>query len=386
MVQEQSSSHHPQHHHHHHHPQLPKYGGGGGGGGSVAATGVARASKKNKPKKIPQRGLGVAQLEKLRIEEQKKMDGGGASGSTAPLPLPPPHSHTLGAAAAAAGLGHLLPLHPAPPQLPLSALARPAADGGVHCGFTSVMWNPVDAMKHPYKRSLCAQPPFPMVSTGLSLTASSSHPTEPPSNQMYSSSGSRSSAAAPAPATAEEDREMAGVDRSWPFMFEGMSAATFRTTSKTSPVQVVPFAARAAREAGLRDVCPDLSRYEFRATNYYSTNTNYSDWAPADLGHCKSSSKEKSCGGEPGFLALSAQAPPHMKQPHVLPPVQHLPEHSDFGAMAPQHGSIQASQQQQQQPFYSFLPVGPVRCERALSECKADAADGVDLDLKLWKS
>ncbi|KAL6627203.1 hypothetical protein ACP70R_030929 [Stipagrostis hirtigluma subsp. patula] len=362
MVQEQSSS----HHHHHQHPQLPRYGGGG------AATGVARASKKNKPKKIPQRGLGVAQLEKLRIEEQKKMDGVGVSGAT------PPQSHSLGGG----GLGHLLPLHPSPPQLPLSALARPAADGGVHCGFSPVLWSPVDPMKHPYKRSLCPQPPLPMVSTGLSLTASSSHPTEPPSNQMYSSSSSRSSAAAPA----EEDREMAGVDRSWPFMFEGMSAAAFRTTSKPSPA--VPFAARTTRDAGLPDVCPDLSRYEFRATNYFSSNASYSDWAP-DFGHCKSS-KENGCAGEPSFLTLSAHPPPPlMKQPHGIPSV-HLPEYSDFCAMASQQGSISSSSSAaasaSAQPFYSFLPVGPVRCERALSECKADMSDGVDLELKLWKS
>ena len=45
----------------------------------------------------------------------------------------------------------------------------------------------------------------------MSLTASSSHPTEPPSNQMYScSSVSRSSAAPPAPA--DEDRVHAVVE------------------------------------------------------------------------------------------------------------------------------------------------------------------------------
>ena len=57
--------------------------------------------------------------------------------------------------------------------------------------------------------------------------------------------------------------DAAGVDRSWPFMFEGMNAAAFRTTGKA------PFAARSTREVGLPDACPDLSRYEFRATNYF---------------------------------------------------------------------------------------------------------------------
>ena len=42
-------------------------GGGGGGGG-----GGGRPSKKPKQKKVPQRGLGVAQLEKIRLAEQDK--------------------------------------------------------------------------------------------------------------------------------------------------------------------------------------------------------------------------------------------------------------------------------------------------------------------------
>ncbi|WOL09100.1 hypothetical protein Cni_G17853 [Canna indica] len=51
-----------------------------------------RSSKKNKNKKIPQRGLGVAQLEKLRLEEQQK-NAAASSSSSDPsaqgLGLPP---------------------------------------------------------------------------------------------------------------------------------------------------------------------------------------------------------------------------------------------------------------------------------------------------------
>ncbi|KAF0924818.1 hypothetical protein E2562_014923 [Oryza meyeriana var. granulata] len=324
MVQEHGGSNHLQHQ-----QQLAKYGGGGG----VAGTGVARASRKNKPKKVPQRGLGVAQLEKLRIEEQKKMEGGGATALS---------SHALGGGGG--GLGHL---PPPPPQLALSALqSRSAADGGL----PPALWSPVNPIKHPYKRSLCPQPPSPMVSTGLSLTASSRHPTEPPSNQMYSSS--RSSATAGAPA-AEEDRETAGMDRSWPFMFEGMAA--FRTTSR-APSPVAPFSARTTTGelAGLADAAPDLSRYEFRATNYFS--------------------KENGRSRDPAFLTLRSQPPHLIKQPHVMP------SYNDFNAIASQGSTISSSSSQ---PFYSFLPVGPVRCERALSECKTDVSEGVDLELKL---
>ncbi|KAG2594913.1 hypothetical protein PVAP13_5KG037600 [Panicum virgatum] len=370
MVHEQSSG-------GHHHQQLPRYGSGSGPG---VPTGVARASKKNKPKKIPQRGLGVAQLEKLRIEEQKKMEG-----AAVPGPAHGPHPHAIGGG----GLGHLSMHRPAPapappPPLSLSALPRPAADGGVHCSFPPVLWDPADPMRHPYKRSMCPQPPLPttsaawkpfagQVSTGLSLTASSSHhPTEPPSNQMYSSGVTRNSAAAPAPA--DEDRDAAGVDRSWPFMFEGMNAAAFRTTGKA------PFAARSTREAGLPDACPDLSRYEFRATNYFSTNPSYSDWASEFAP--RKSSKENGCTGEPAYLTLNAQpAAPLIKQPHLIPSI-HLPEYSDFGVMQSQ-GSVSASASSSSRPFYSFMPVGPVRCERPLNEIKSDVSEGVDLELKL---
>lgn len=157
MVHEQSGG-------SHHHQQLPRYGSGAG-----SATGVARASKKNKPKKIPQRGLGVAQLEKLRIEEQKKMEGAGVSGAA--------HSHALSGGGGGGSLGHLLSMHPPPPPPPLSlsALPRPAADGGVHCGFPPVLWDPADPMRHPYKRSLCPQPPLPTVRALLSLLQTAMH-------------------------------------------------------------------------------------------------------------------------------------------------------------------------------------------------------------------
>ncbi|KAL7129477.1 hypothetical protein ABFS83_13G068700 [Erythranthe nasuta] len=44
--------------------------GGGSGGGGVNN----KPSKNGKPKKVPQRGLGVAQLEKIRLEEQRERD------------------------------------------------------------------------------------------------------------------------------------------------------------------------------------------------------------------------------------------------------------------------------------------------------------------------
>lgn len=62
---------------------------------------LGRSSKKSKQKKVPQRGLGVAQLEKIRLEEQQKRDAPPLSpsqtalSSTKPsyLPLPLKNFH-----------------------------------------------------------------------------------------------------------------------------------------------------------------------------------------------------------------------------------------------------------------------------------------------------
>lgn len=53
----------------------------GSGGGNVL--GVNKSSKKQKQNKIPQRGLGVAQLEKIRIEGLKKKEAAAAAAMAA---------------------------------------------------------------------------------------------------------------------------------------------------------------------------------------------------------------------------------------------------------------------------------------------------------------
>jgi hypothetical protein len=140
------------------HHQLPRFCTAG------AAPGVARASKKSKPKKAPQRGLGVAQLERILIEEQKNME----EGPTTAMPVTTRTAH----------LGPLLPMHPPPPPPPPLSLSALPRDAGVHCGYDlPVLWDPAaaDPLKHPYKkRSLCPQPPpLPTVRAGAASFSSS---------------------------------------------------------------------------------------------------------------------------------------------------------------------------------------------------------------------
>lgn len=40
---------------------------------------------------------------------------------------------------------------------------------------------------------------------------------------------------------------------------------------------------------------------------------------------------------------------------------------------------------QDERPYYSFIPIGPSRSETATSERRGEAADGIDLNLKLWE-
>jgi hypothetical protein len=131
-----------------------------------------------------------------------------------------------------------------------------------------------------------------------------------------------------------------------------------------------------------------------------------SDWSsPPDFAYCKKNIMANGCAKE---TSLSAQRPAILtKQPPlVIPSSAQLPECSDFlGAMPSPatrnlvppsetfcgnltgefglQGSTSATSPSPR-PFYSFLPAGPVRCERAPSECSADVpVAAVDLELKL---
>ncbi|KAI3441492.1 uncharacterized protein J3R85_002076 [Psidium guajava] len=74
-----------------------------GGNITIGSNNSIRSSKKQKQKKAPQRGLGVAQLEKIRIEEQQKRDAAAIFPSSATisqggcyLPAPLTNYHVQG--------------------------------------------------------------------------------------------------------------------------------------------------------------------------------------------------------------------------------------------------------------------------------------------------
>lgn len=111
---------------------------GGGGGGS-------RSSKKAKQKKIPQRGLGVAKLEEMRLEEQQKK----ATSACIVLPLPQQHHQQ-------ASIPFPLPQHHH--QQPSNPFPLPPLSTDLSPIFTSSM--PVSGLDL-YSPAPPTPPPFP---------------------------------------------------------------------------------------------------------------------------------------------------------------------------------------------------------------------------------
>ncbi|KAI3457394.1 hypothetical protein Pfo_014057 [Paulownia fortunei] len=258
-------------------------GSGGGGGGSGGGGGPSSNRSKNvKQKKVPQRGLGVAQLEKIRLEEQRKREALqaanvlannaiGSASDTAPClavqcpSFGPSLSHSPNS----------VPLPPSPTNFPSpNALYRSAPSvpiqitnqlngGGGEIGLQTVsspgngsmprLWNseynlegekqrvdhlgfafgpqvnlqyesnaPVLPLPSVPQRSYQFQrPPSPVVnaSSGISPSSVLSSQMEPPSNQSLR--GNNYTSLRP-----EEDK-MVGMKRSYPFSLESPPAPSF---------------------------------------------------------------------------------------------------------------------------------------------------------------
>ncbi|KAJ0725880.1 putative SPEAR family protein [Helianthus annuus] len=160
-------------------------GGDGGGGGSSH-----RSSKKLKHKKVPQRGMGVAQLEKIISEQRQKNQN--------------PQSH---------GLDH-----------PRFTAGFTANLGGFSYESNPPFWSPAPNLM--LQRSQQLQQPFSSsmvnVPTGTSSTSSSSvlnFQMEPPSNQSYYGNNYH-------PLWQEEEK-MVGMKRPYPFLLENRPMPSF---------------------------------------------------------------------------------------------------------------------------------------------------------------
>lgn len=129
-----------------------------------------RPNKKPKQKKAPQRGLGVAQLEKIRLEEQQS-GGVVTSASSLPgpfspvIPLPPlpmPSTPFLGASDLNPATRPSIPIPPAPFCDLLVPVPPPAEDGSMvapparlagHGFLPPLPWNPLEISPHDVETS-----------------------------------------------------------------------------------------------------------------------------------------------------------------------------------------------------------------------------------------
>lgn len=389
-----------------------------GGNITIGSNNSIRSSKKHKQKKAPQRGLGVAQLEKIRIEEQQKRDATTIFPSQATisrsgscfLPAPLTNYHVQGDFMPPNSIFRPVPPHPVQNVEVPSAGAFPLVNRARGCGLEidrqsgamivpehfPYMWNFPEyggeiktSLVDPGSQ-LCSRPSLPMDSGWPSLgparkvqydyptlltkasPVTSSAPSlnyqmEPPSNQSHYGNYF--------PALPLEEK-MVGVKRSYPFSLEN------------PPAPYYPFRLPVL---GHSNSTPDEPHS--RGNGNFSFREGPS-CPPLVLepNMSKSIKSSGTMGGE--FLTLGPPAtstPLELKQPSALLTLndQNVP---DFESRAPEGfqeglGFRQASNwRYQENPRYNFLPPSMVPNKQAnthMNNCDNDPGASIDLNLKL---
>ncbi|KAL5147123.1 hypothetical protein HKD37_06G016863 [Glycine soja] len=224
--------------------------------------GVGRPCKKPKPKRVPQRGLGVAQLEKIRLEEEQKEKVVQAAIASSTNPLLDMHHQFLNC--------HHSNQPSSPNSLPSSTVSFANSSGGSNAGLHGIpalghvsgpqLWDPHD---FDFGKNLGMDPaglaftsslafdsnpirplsnwmqtqhhhpfsPMVSVSSGTSSTTMPHSSVEQPSNQNYSGSY----------VSKRQEEKMIGIKRPNPFSLatspvssSNFKPLTFATTMKAS--------------------------------------------------------------------------------------------------------------------------------------------------------
>ncbi|XP_054811685.1 uncharacterized protein LOC129312923 isoform X2 [Prosopis cineraria] len=317
---------------------------GGGGGG------LGRSSKKPKQKKVPQRGLGVAQLEKIRIEEQQRKEAA-AAGAILPAPPPPtslspskpylplsiPSFHHSNQPSSSS-----ISLHPGTsidfPRLPLSLQGLDAAKAS---SFTVPLENSGMNMNLPYESNPTwplsnwtqttqqyQQPPASMVniSSGNLTSPVYHYSEEPPSNQNYNSSC----------VTMRPGEKMIGLKRSYPLSLDVSPASYFNFKSPAFSTNV--------------KASETTSRAYGTGLNFGSASSSFREVSscttPSSESNSKKATENENFNGD--FLTL---APPTSTFPAF-----HIQEFSHFESppfQGTEEGQILHGQQQS---LHSFFP------------------------------
>ncbi|OVA14495.1 hypothetical protein BVC80_1037g36 [Macleaya cordata] len=388
--------------------------------------GGSRISKKLKQKKIPQRGLGVAQLEKIRLEEQQKKE----ASVFVPLPhqsssisFPPPCPSNLSSSSSLfrsssipfSNFDLFIPPPPPPPLptttfYPYNTFNPPEGGENGGSGYSSAMGNPCEldgvgpkldprfAFRSTLPNDLnptwpCIniqgkqqqQPPSSKVNVSISTSTSSglNFQMEPPSNQSYCSNYLTSQ-------LWPEEEKMVGMKRPWPFSLDNRPGSSFQFP------QFGPQICRLDESSS----CVNGGVFNFEPGNTIFREVP-SNSAPLEWRGSSSELKSKKGTKETGsldgkFLTLgppptsSSSTSSKAKQPLVFPATHHR-EFVDFDMPPyqvynedPFFGS--SGTIQQQQPYYSFLPPKGQQIGRLTSksnEQRGKVGEGLDLNLRL---
>ncbi|KAK1395559.1 Actin cytoskeleton-regulatory complex protein pan1 [Heracleum sosnowskyi] len=406
--------------------QNQKYSNSGCTGGVVA-----RSSKKLKQKKVPQRGLGVAQLEKIRLEEQQKRD---AIFQVPSAIVSPSNSSSCLASqcsnfrpdvssylTSASPIDHPLTnkINRLPPVIPNRTdivRSNSVSNNGGECemgwqdttsagrGSWSMLWNDEfnlegdanfkldhqgsNALRSSVnlfsetKNSIWPLPggmprshpsqeacPSSMVNVSIGTSSSSvmNFQTEPPSNQRYH--GNKSMLLWPA------EERMAGLKRSYPFSIDEAPVPSFNCRFPPTYASQIP---RTDESASL---CSETTFDFVQASPLLIEGPSGSSGISE---HNKRNIIKENGGFNNHFLTL---APPTPKDPpsYLDPCIRELP---DFDAL-PYQGApddpvrLPGLTQSVEKPFFSFLPSAQNGRSTVTKSNNNDVVDNVDLSLKL---
>lgn len=414
--------------------------GGGGDGGTAGGGGggcsSSRSSKKLKQKKVPQRGLGVAQLEKIRLEEQQKKDAvlqsatilspnsiispSNSCSSLAvqctsfrpnPSPSIPPASPT--------GLPSPNSIFRSPPLIPNIDIMRPNSVpnnvGGSEMGWQAIpssgsgnwskLWNseynpegenhkldhhgsfirsnvnlpyesntPIWPLPGIMQRSLQFQEPCPssMVNVPSGTSSSSLMNFRIEPPSNQSYRGNNYT-----PLWPEEER-MVGMKRSYPFSIDDAPVPSFNCRFPPAYVSTIP------------RIDESASFSNDGTFNIEPVNTIFREGPSSSSGLSELNKKKliKENGGFNGdFLTLAPPKPKHTSSYLSL----HSQEIPDFDAL-PYQGTTDdpvhwpGPSRSIQQPFFSFLPSANTKNGQSagtISNSNGEVVESVDLNLKL---
>ncbi|KAL7218335.1 hypothetical protein ACSBR2_011578 [Camellia fascicularis] len=394
-------------------------GSSGGGGGN-------RSSKKLKQKKVPQRGLGVAQLEKIRLEEQQKKDALLLSNS---LLSPINSSCSAVQSQRTSNFWHnpsqtnlSLPnliFRPAPsiPNVDVLhpnhvPLSKPSNVSGLGQGNWPKLWNGEynlegenNRLDHngfafrsnlnlPYESNPIWPPPnviqrtlqFQQLPSSSSMvnvspgTSSSSeinyHQIEPPSNQSFYGNNYT-------PLWHEEEK-MVGMKRPYPFPPDNPPGPSF--PCKFPPIFVPPFT-RSDESAS----CGNGGTVNNEPNNPIFREGPSSSTVLCELNPMKVVKENGNLNGDFLTLASPATALPQSSSKYKHPSLYQTPYTQELSELQslPHQGSAEDPIHYPgppKQPLYSFFPPAKARIDQAtttVNGCNGEVREKLGLDLKL---